>query len=152
MIVSDSLRVGDTEREQAVRILQRHYQQGRLTANELEERVQKAYAAKVRQDLAALLRDLPEEQAPERVRLEDAGTDAHRRRWRSYAMASAGMVGVWAMSGHGYFWQAWPMFGWGLAMVFGGRGRGRADRCGRRRRRFRQMAGGSAEEVVRVPG
>ena len=151
MIVSDSLRVGDAEREQVVRILQRHYQLGRLTVNELEERVQNAYAAKVRDDLAALLRDLPEDPAPEQVRLAtDDGTGAHRRPWRSYAMASAGLVGVWAMSGHGYFWPAWPMFGWGLAMVFGRRGC--ADRCRRRRRRFHQMLAGSAEEVVRVPG
>ena len=150
MIVSDSLRVGDAEREQVVRALQRHYQLGRLTVNELEERVQNAYAAKVREDLTALLRDLPEEQSPQQVRLQDAGTGAHRRRWRSYAMVSAGLVGVWAMSGHGYFWPAWPMFGWGMAMVFGRRGC--ADRCARRRRRFRQILGGSAEEVVRVPG
>ena len=148
--MSDSLRVGDAEREQVLRALQRHYQLGRLTVNELEERVQNAYAAKVREDLAALLRDLPEDQAPEQVRLQDAGTGAHRRRWRSYAMASAGMVGVWAMSRHGYFGPAWPMFGWGLAMVFVWRGR--ADRYTRRRRRFRRMAGGPAEEVARVPG
>ena len=31
---------------------------------------------------------------------------------------SALMVGVWALTGMGYFWPMWPMFGLGIAVVF----------------------------------
>jgi hypothetical protein len=57
---SAELRASDEERDRAVELLRQHAASGRLTASELEERTEKAYAAKTRADLAAVLQDLPE--------------------------------------------------------------------------------------------
>lgn len=53
------MRVGDTEREGAAAELREHYASGRLTLGELNERIDKAFAAKTRGDLNALMTDLP---------------------------------------------------------------------------------------------
>src|SRR5689334_13979702 len=53
------LRVGDADRQAAVKELQRHYVDGRLTSEELAERVEHALNARTFADLAALLTDLP---------------------------------------------------------------------------------------------
>jgi Domain of unknown function (DUF1707) len=53
------MRVGDAEREAAAAELREHYASGRLTLDELNERVGKAFAAKTRGDLSALMTDLP---------------------------------------------------------------------------------------------
>jgi hypothetical protein len=59
-MVSDfQMRVSDAEREAAVTELREHYAAGRLTLEELNERVDKALAAKTRADLNALMTDLP---------------------------------------------------------------------------------------------
>jgi hypothetical protein len=57
-----SLRIGNTEREAAVRELGEHYAAGRLDAAEYEERTGAAYAARTADDLAPLFADLPREQ------------------------------------------------------------------------------------------
>lgn len=53
------IRIGDTEREDAVRRLGEHYEAGRLSAEEHSERVDQALQAKTEADLAALFADLP---------------------------------------------------------------------------------------------
>jgi hypothetical protein len=53
------LRIGDTEREEAVRRLGEHYEAGRLTAEEHSERVDQALRAKTDAELAGLFTDLP---------------------------------------------------------------------------------------------
>jgi uncharacterized protein DUF1707 len=53
------MRVSDAEREATAAELREHYASGRLTFDELNERVDKALAAKTRGDLDALMRDLP---------------------------------------------------------------------------------------------
>lgn len=56
---SPALRASDAERDQVVAQLQHHYAVGRLTLPELEERVAAGYEARTREQLAALVRDLP---------------------------------------------------------------------------------------------
>jgi hypothetical protein len=56
------IRIGDKEREDAVRRLGEHYEAGRLTAEEHSERVDQALQAKTADDLAALFSDLPRAQ------------------------------------------------------------------------------------------
>ncbi|MGW2722645.1 DUF1707 SHOCT-like domain-containing protein [Streptomyces sp. NPDC001492] len=56
-----ALRASDAERDQVEAQLQHHYAVGRLTLPELEERVAAAYEARTREQLHALLRDLPGE-------------------------------------------------------------------------------------------
>jgi MYXO-CTERM domain-containing protein len=55
------IRIGDKEREDAVQRLGRHYEAGRLTAEEHTERIGEALQAKTEADLAALFADLPGE-------------------------------------------------------------------------------------------
>jgi hypothetical protein len=54
-----AIRVSDAERDAAVAELSQHYQQGRLTATEFDERSGQAFAAKTGDDLRALFVDLP---------------------------------------------------------------------------------------------
>ena len=53
------IRVDADERELAATALHAHYVAGRLTHDELDDRVAQAYAARTRGDLASLLGDLP---------------------------------------------------------------------------------------------
>jgi Flp pilus assembly protein TadB len=50
---------GESDRERATHELQRHYREGRLTLEELGERLDTALRARHRVQLRALLRDLP---------------------------------------------------------------------------------------------
>jgi uncharacterized protein DUF1707 len=53
------LRAGDADRKQVIAELQQHYVDGRLTADELGERVTQATAARTFGELAQVLSDLP---------------------------------------------------------------------------------------------
>ena len=53
------IRASDADREAVVDRLRDDYAEGRLTADELAERIAAAHAAKTRGDLAVLTRDLP---------------------------------------------------------------------------------------------
>ncbi|WP_248837931.1 DUF1707 SHOCT-like domain-containing protein [Frankia sp. AgKG'84/4] len=54
-----ALRVSDSEREEVARVLRDALAEGRLTFAEFDERVGAAYAARTRDDFAALTADLP---------------------------------------------------------------------------------------------
>ncbi|WP_214320205.1 DUF1707 SHOCT-like domain-containing protein [Nonomuraea sediminis] len=55
----DDLRIGDAEREQTMASLREHFAQGRLTHEELDERLDRTLAAKTARDLAQITADLP---------------------------------------------------------------------------------------------
>jgi Domain of unknown function (DUF1707) len=59
MAAGPEMRVGHAEREAVAAELREHYASGRLTLEELNERLDKAFAAKTRSDLDALMTDLP---------------------------------------------------------------------------------------------
>jgi hypothetical protein len=54
-----SLRASDADRERFVESLRQHHVDGRLTADELAERTERAYAARILGDLDAVATDLP---------------------------------------------------------------------------------------------
>src|SRR6478672_4515402 len=54
-----SVRIGTAEREAAASALSEHFAAGRLDQDELEERLDRAYAAKTAADLEPLFQDLP---------------------------------------------------------------------------------------------
>jgi hypothetical protein len=60
---SGQIRIGDQEREDAVTRLGAHYEAGRLSADEHQQRVGEALQAKTQADLAGLFTDLPGESA-----------------------------------------------------------------------------------------
>lgn len=35
----------------------------------------------------------------------------------SYVVINGMLVGIWAISGAGYFWPAWVMLGWGVGLA-----------------------------------
>lgn len=80
------MRVSDREREQVVEILQVAAGDGRLTADELDERLDAALSARTAGDLAALTADLPADamppQAKEVVRIDQRFGEVTRTgRW-----------------------------------------------------------------------
>lgn len=56
---SGGIRVSDADRDQAITELSEHFQAGRLTQEEFEERSGRALQARTGDDLAALFTDLP---------------------------------------------------------------------------------------------
>jgi Domain of unknown function (DUF1707) len=106
-----SLRVADAEREQLIEELREHAVAGRLTSEELEERIGAAYAACTRADLDALRADLPVSSTSVKLALFKRKTQL-RRRLLQEAGGSVGVsalsVGVWLASGPpGSFWPGW---------------------------------------------
>jgi hypothetical protein len=106
-----SLRVADDDREQAVDELREHALAGRLTAEELEERVGGAYRATTRADLDQLKVDLPVSSTTVARVLTKRKTQL-RRRLLQEAGGSAGVSaicsGAWVAAGaHGAFWPGW---------------------------------------------
>src|SRR6185295_3323705 len=71
------VRVSDDERERVAREIREHYAAGRLDDDELNERVEAAYAARTQSDLNALRADLP---ALPATRTEQRADVARRRR------------------------------------------------------------------------
>ncbi|GAA4620157.1 DUF1707 domain-containing protein [Saccharopolyspora hordei] len=63
------LRIGDPERELAMRLLGEHFADGRLDVTEYDERCRQAAAARYRSELEALFDDLPAPR-PERAQPE----------------------------------------------------------------------------------
>ena len=108
-----SLRASDSEREHHADLLREHAAQGRLTVDELDERLDRVYAARTRGELAPVVADLPALSAPERP--------ARRRTLRpevvAYLAVNLLLIVIWAATGAGYFWPIWPLLGWGVGLM-----------------------------------
>jgi hypothetical protein len=77
---SDRLRVGDAERDQVASALHEHFAQGRLTREELDERLTAALSAKTVGDLRTVTEDLPASaDTPLPAVMERGGEPAARR-------------------------------------------------------------------------
>jgi hypothetical protein len=59
MATGYNMRVGDADRDATAAQLREHYADGRLTLDELNERLDQTFAGKTKADLNAVLRDLP---------------------------------------------------------------------------------------------
>ena len=64
MATGFNVRVGDADREAIAAQLREHYADGRLTLEELNERLDQAFAAKTKADLNTVMRDLPQAARP----------------------------------------------------------------------------------------
>jgi hypothetical protein len=124
------LRVGDAARRGAADALQRHYVDGRLSAEELAERVRQATAARTRAELDAVLHDLPPLFAPGHTESSPTpATDAPpgrragmtgdvRLHLTLYALTMLLLTAIWLVTTPGrYFWPIWAMLGWGFAVA-----------------------------------
>jgi hypothetical protein len=100
--------VADSDRATATDELRRHYDSGRLTLEEFENRFSEVQTARTRGDLEHALRQLPRSEPAASLRLRD-------RRWSSlalqYAVVNVVCILVWALSGAGDFWPKWVLLG-----------------------------------------
>ncbi len=115
------LRASDEDREQLIAELNEHAVAGRLSTDELEERLQTAYAARTTGELDALRRDLPV------TSRQVAAGHAQRRAelTRRLIQEAGGSLGlfvlctaIWVVSGaHGQFWPVWVLLVVALTLV-----------------------------------
>jgi hypothetical protein len=64
MATGYNVRVGDADRDAVATQLREHFADGRLTLEELNERLDQAFAAKTKADLNTVMRDLPQAARP----------------------------------------------------------------------------------------
>jgi len=138
------LRAADTDRAAVADVLGQHMSAGRLTVEEYDERLARAYAAKTYGELAELTTDLPTTppaRAPEPVRRDDAASASactpagpwawgggwghgwgNDHAWRSWASTALIVLSIWAVTSlvswdlH-YFWPIWVIGPWGAILL-----------------------------------
>lgn len=123
------LRIGDAEREHVRGRLERHAADGRLTLDELAERMAEVYAARTAPDLRRAERELPalpgDAPAPGLLAVRPPQVVIGRRRAPVPAgpIVAVAVLAVWiavaATTGF-WFFPFWPL----LFFAFAGRGRG----------------------------
>lgn len=86
--MAPELRIGDAEREQASAALAEHFAQGRLDDEEYAERLDAAWSARTRSDLAQLFWDLPAT-TPPRHQAAPARNGGNGPRWHVPLLALA---------------------------------------------------------------
>ncbi len=140
-----TLRASNDDRQRVLDQLQAQYVAGRLTSEELEERIERGVAARTLGDLDALVADLPDAGAssadrtsPRRSRPSSHwghrqfghdGEKGLRAHAISYLLVMALLVAIWALTTPGgYFWPVWPMLGWGIGLASHGLGQRLGDR------------------------
>jgi Domain of unknown function (DUF1707) len=126
------IRASDADRDRTAALLREHHAAGRLTVEEFNERLDKAYAAKTLGDLDELLADLPgidlyhlPDHSVERRRgpttfglpwlMAPGGmSPAWRAAWGSWATVSLIAFLAWLLAGHSgtlwFLWVAGPYF------------------------------------------
>ena len=116
--LNPSIRASDADRERIVEILRQNTAEGRISAEEFDERMAAAYNARTLGALAELTTDLPVDLAEHGRRQAELARQAKPRkplgrklREDVSGLASLGVVltVVWFISGGGYFWPAWPL-------------------------------------------
>jgi hypothetical protein len=134
------IRASDADRDRTAALLREHHAAGRLTAEEFNERLDKAYAAKTLGDLDQLLSDLPgidlyhlPDHSVERrgrtnfglpwllaPRATGAISPAWRAAWGTWVTVSLVALLAWLLSGHpANLWFLWVAGVYGV--VLGGR-------------------------------
>jgi hypothetical protein len=130
----DRLRAADVDREFVAERLRTALNEGRITLSEYDDRVQETYAARTYGDLKALVTDLPDATPPGRSQMVPAHTSVpsppvarpatagHHRHWvagmwSSWITVACILVVIWALSGAGSFWPAWPLGVWGAVLL-----------------------------------
>jgi hypothetical protein len=115
-----SLRVADADREQLIDELREHAIAGRLTSDELEDRIGGAYGASTRGQLDALRADLPVSSTSVKLALVKRKVQLRRRLAQEAGGAlgvSALSVGIWLLTGHGHHGDFWPAWVIGVTML-----------------------------------
>jgi hypothetical protein len=129
------LRAADTDRAAVATVLGQHMSAGRLTVDEYDERLARAYAAKTYGELDQLTADLPAAvpaprpaPGPAAPAPAPAPVDVHGRwnadpnSWRSWATTSLIVLVIWAATSLAsweflYFWPVWVIGPWGAILL-----------------------------------
>ena len=135
------LRAADSDRTAVATVLGEHMAAGRLTVEEYEDRLARAYAAKTYGDLDALTVDLPSTAPAPRVaagatrssEVVPHGRGVQPHAWQAWVRTSLIVVSIWVITSLAswqliYFWPIWVIGPWGavlLSQTIGGGGRNR---------------------------
>jgi hypothetical protein len=100
------LLVSDADRSRVAGELRGHYEAGRLTLEEFQERLDEVHAARTEGQLEQVLRQLPPAKLP--------SVNPRDTRWRSlalqYALVNVIAILIWLFGGaHGDFWPRWVL-------------------------------------------
>jgi hypothetical protein len=119
---SELMRASDAEREEVAAQLRDHCAAGRLTPEELDDRLAVAYGARLRGDLKKLTEDLPK-LGKRRRNLEPLARQQNKRAEFTHDVFSFVIVGValwiaWLLLGKGWFWPAVVLVPWGAGLAF----------------------------------
>ncbi|RSN36013.1 hypothetical protein DL990_07635 [Amycolatopsis sp. WAC 01416] len=130
--IPSRLRAADTDRERVVSLIQAAGGEGRLTLEEVEERLGTVYSTKYTDELSVLTADLPKP-VPKR-RPVVFGHPAVRAHLAVAVVLSVLLIVRWTASGVPFFWPAMPMFWLAMSVLVHARVRGA-------RRRFEREDG-----------
>ena len=122
------MRAADADRTAVAGVLGEHMAAGRLTLDEYDERLARAYAARTYGELEALTADLPATTTREGARTpasagDEGGTwDGDPHSWRSWATTSLIVLAIWAAISLAswellYFWPIWVIGPWGVVLL-----------------------------------
>lgn len=127
MAFSPEMRASDADRDRVAAVLGEHYTQGRLTAEELQERLELVHRSKTYGELERLTADLPQVDlramgaTPPARRPQRGGGKALAAAWGAWAAASAINWMIWFLIGvtgdFPYPWPVWVMGPWGVALL-----------------------------------
>ena len=120
------LLASDADRDRIAERLRDAAGEGRLTADELDERLGRALSARTEAELEPLVSDLPAPPGPRRRRPRRGAWESEHL--RAYVSVSVMLVAIWALTGAGYFWPVWPALGWGFGLFLGTSVCSRADK------------------------
>lgn len=101
-IPAGDLRIGDADRDRGAELLRVSAAEGRLTTDELEQRLEGAYAARTGRELRTQLADLPPARSPRRPRTRSALPVVPLGIMVLIAVAAAS--GAWWL-----LWMIWPL-------------------------------------------
>lgn len=151
VLVERNLRASDADRDRAADTLRRNFAEGRLSAEEFDERLGAALAARTVGHLADLVEDLPQDPGGYALPVPVAGSTGSRAgrpsagrpparvptaQIASYLAVSLLCVLIWLVAGRDAgFWPIWVIGPWGIVLLNRGfRGAGRGGPLDGRRR------------------
>jgi hypothetical protein len=110
-----ALRASDADRERAADRLREHAGAGRITPDELSDRLDVVYAARTTGELEAVLRDLPgDPPVPELVRRRAIARQALKHRAGAVLLTDARVL---ATGAQGRFWPIWVILFTAIALA-----------------------------------
>ena len=136
------LRAADADRAAVATALGEHMSAGRLTLEEYDERLARAYVAKTYGELAELTADLPKaSRSRTPATTQNASAPAQRGQWgsddshswRAWASTAVIVLAIWGVASLAnwellYFWPIWVIGPWGAVLLARTITSGRDDR------------------------